>query len=192
MGPQLKKEWGDAFLVLGLLFADPAFSAINDAPFKNAFMLLLFGGIGVSLAIWTVRNRPDAAAYLAPPVLAGLAYVFTGPNHGIENLFFAVTMGVALVLVGACCGYFGEGSPILRRTARLGFYSGLILSPIGEWVGGKSFLAGLVDGPAFWGLCVALPLYCGWRLGQRRERGGHDARLGSADFYRQAGISDER
>jgi hypothetical protein len=53
-------------------------------------------------------------------------------------------------------------------------------------------LAGAIATAALVSGLIALPLYYGWHLAEPLPSKNRDARFGSGDTYREAGMSDER
>jgi hypothetical protein len=187
---------GPAILFLGTWWA-----LSNDTPFSDyAFVTaLLLMGVGW-LAIRVLGNatcRLGGRGWLLILQLAvwfGLFLWFIPADPGLKILTLWGG-AIPLLLLGVAWRHLYERFPRLHKHLDLVPYviacAAFGLLPLICWLRGPGFWAGVAG--AFM-LCTlaSIPLHYGWRLGAPLPRGGRDARFGSEEAYRAAGMSDER
>jgi hypothetical protein len=104
-------------------------------------------------------------------------------------------IGVPLIFAGAAArwlaGRFPSYAERCREALAPAFIAGVILSTLVCWMKGPGFWVGLFATLAISAM-VAIPLYYGWQYAKPLPRGERDARFGSDDSFREAGMSDER
>jgi hypothetical protein len=164
--------------------------------FLYALALMLIGWLAIRLAGNGYSRLGKRAVFLMLQV-AGWFFLFLSFAPGRPNLKLLAIwgFGIPLVFAGAAARLTHDRFPKIQKRPDevLGvlFGTALTFGTLGQWEAGYGFWASL------WRTIVVIifsliPLYYGWRLGEPVPRGERDARFGSQDDYRAAGMSDER
>lgn len=169
----------------------------------TGYALMVAGGLWFILSLATILASRAihclgvrAWWLLAQLVACFAVFIWLAPWPGMRSVLIVWGIGLPLAFLGA----------ILRRVreSRTGvdvgkfdivmYYCVLVAAsviahclwqvPFGFWTGVG--LAWCITALAM------IPLYYGWRLAAREPRGERDAKFGTLDRFRDAGISDER
>lgn len=185
-----------AVIVVGAWWALAEYPLFADNAFVLA-IILWFVGKGVLRMFSSSMSRLGARGWwLILQLIAWCAlYWWWDTKDAVAKILLLWGVGTPLLFLGALWRLGHDRFPILQR--------GFVVLPrmlllmlhagwtVWYWFGG----AGLIDvlvGAAVSSLEVAVPLYYGWRLAEPLPRKVHDARFGSREGFRTAGLSDER
>ncbi len=164
--------------------------------FVLAIVLWLVGRGAIKLAGQAVFRLGMRAWWLLLQ-LAGCFALFLGVTPGQAHLKILVVWGIAVPLVMSAGGArllydrFPQAHAVWRSGAPYVLGIALLLAPFLSWATGFGVLDSRVANLLVTTLAGASLVY-GWHLAGQPMSGAHDARFGSADDYRQAGMSDER
>lgn len=186
------------FLLVWYLIAHNTHLNANEAFGATAFLFAVVG-----LVIWYFRSAAFRDASDARKKLWTyfgcwcLGFAVLAPMDLFEKLMALASIGPALLVAGAAARRLHDGNPdwpIWKshdwRWWRWGAASFLVLMTF-AFYSDSAPLLGVVKAVFACGL-EAVALYYGWHFGVAPQRPDRDARLGSPESYRDAGISDER
>jgi hypothetical protein len=168
----------------------------EDHSFLYALLLMLIGWLAIRMA-GHAYSRLGKRAVLLMLQVAGWFFLFLSfvPGRVGLKLLAIWGYGIPLLFVGGAARLLYERFPKHREKldavpqALCGIL--LVFGPFMRWEASGGYWA------ALWQTIVeiifaSIPLYYGWQLGEPVPRGERDARFGSQDDYRAAGMSDER
>jgi hypothetical protein len=168
----------------------------EDHSFVYAVLLMLIGWLAIRMAGHAYSRLGKRAALLMLQV-AGWFFLFVtfAPGRPGLKLLAVWAYGLPLLFAGGAARLVYERCPILRKEFDKvpgGLCAiGLIFGPFAHWETSGGYWGGLWQ-TAVEIIFASIPLYYGWRFGEPVPRGERDARFGSQDDYRAAGMSDER
>jgi hypothetical protein len=138
---------------------------------KKAWLLILQLAVWYALFLWLVP---------------------ADPNNKILILW---GVGTLLGFAGAGARLIHERFPrvraVMEGTSPRALALACITGALGSGLHGSGFWLGLFA-TLIACLLAAIPFYYGWHLAEPLPRGQHDARFGTGESYRKAGMSDER
>lgn len=181
------------FGVLWLLSNEPL---VGDYGMPIAVLMMIIGALAIRFAGRALfRDGARAGFLLAQVALWFALFLWAFPATALHKIFVLWGIGIPLLLLGAGARLLHRKLPQYRDViTRISEYAAPALSLFGAlytWFTGGSFWRGLVATLIVQAL-GAIPLYYGWRLASPAVVSDRDARFGSEEAYREAGMSDER
>ncbi len=185
----------------GIIFIATIWAVVTYTQFQlSAYFIaiaLWFIGMGAVRFVSRSHFRLGYKAWLLTLQVAVWFTLFLSffPDDLPPKILILWGIAVPLVFVGAGVRWlherFGEWWAKLEAAAApAGFACVAVVTAI-CWIAGIGFWAALFKTLAT-GAMATIPLYYGWQFGQPLPRGERDARFGSEDAFRDAGMSDER
>lgn len=193
---QSNESKGPSILFLLTIWALSQLPVIGAYDILIGIALMITGSLTVAMVSRAIYRLGGKAWWLLVQlVLCCAAFLYFAPLGVWWKLFVLWSCGVPLLFAGAIARVIYERVPRFHPRAKLvpPILAGitLIAAPLVTWNEGGGFWNGVLAGLLICGLS-GIPLYYGWRLGEPSAPRGPDAGFGSAEFYRAAGMSDER
>jgi hypothetical protein len=183
-------------LFLGAWWGFAEYTSFGGYSFFAALALWPVGWMSVSLAGRAIHRLGGMGWSLLLQLLTlGAVFVACVPASNIIPSLLAIgIIGLPLVLAGAAWRGIYDRLPkhaaLLGRITDVSFYGSIGLGPAVYALQGPAKLDAI---PFFLMIAMAsVPLFYGWMLGQQPRGGERDARFGTEEAYRTAGMSDER
>jgi hypothetical protein len=168
----------------------------EDHALLYALLLMLIGWLAIRMAGHAYSRLGRRAVLLTLQVVGWFfLFVIFVPGRVGHKLLALWGYGIPLMFVGAAARLAHDRFPRIQKRWQdvlqglLG--TTLIWGTLGQWDAGYGFWASLSRTILIISFAT-IPAYYGWRLGEGLPRGERDARFGSQDDYRAAGMSDER
>jgi hypothetical protein len=160
-----------------------------------ALALMVVGALTVRLIQQAIYRLGGKAWWLLLQLLICCAvFLYLAPVVPWKKLFILWSCGVPLLLAGGIARAVYERFASVRRHLRfvppVVIVLTLVAVPAFSWNEGFGFWQGVLAALILCGLS-GIPLYYGWRFAEPLPR-PHDAGFGSSEYYRAAGMSDER
>jgi hypothetical protein len=170
--------------------------SLEDYAFAYALLLMLIGWLAIRMGTRAIYRLGRRAGFLMLQVAVwfGLFLLFI-PAAGDVKVLTVWGVGLPLLFAGGLAhlayARFPKYQNRLDAVPRIACVAILATAPLVSWYIGHGFWTG------FWVAALhiifaAIPLYYGWQLGEPLPRGDRDARFGTDEDYRAAGMSDER
>jgi hypothetical protein len=192
---QIRETIWPAVIFLTTWYALTNYSALEVWAYPGALVLWLVGVLAHRMASRAVFRLGERAWWLLVQLALwyGL-FLFLAPIEGFGNALILWGIATPLVLASAVVRRLRERfphalDPAVERRWLLFLLGACLLAaalwrPLGFWHG--SAVA------AISAVLALIPLYYGWELAGDPPRGDRDARFGTEDSFRAAGMSDER
>jgi hypothetical protein len=187
---------GPTILFFGTWYALSYYAPLENYAFLSTCFLMTIGWLALRLAgRASFRLGPKGWLLLFQVALWFGVFLWFAPVTEVTKIVLVWGVGVPLIFMGA--GYrllrtrFPRFEKELEHAPLIAAGTLLLGLPLLARISGSGFLFGLL---AAFGLCTmgAIPAYYGWRLAEPLARGERDARFGTEDDYRKAGMFDER
>lgn len=184
-----------ALIFLTTWYALTNYPALEIWAYPGALLLWLVGVLAHRMASRAVFRLGERAWWLLAQLVFWYAlFLFLAPLEGFGNALVLWGIATPLMLVSAVIRRLRQRFPHAIDSAMqrrwLVFLPGVCLlaaalwRPLGLWHGSAT--------AAIIAVLAIIPLYYGWELAGDPPRGDRDARFGSEDSFRAAGMSDER
>ena len=185
----------------GIIFIATIWALITYTPFQMAAYF-------IAIALWLVgmaavrfvghshfRLGPRAWLLTLQIGLWFALFLFFFPADLPPKILTVWGIGVPLVFVGAGARWVHGRFPQLHEAlspALVPVAGGAVaVGTLACWIMGLGLVSGFCATLAT-GAMAAIPLYYGWQFARPLPRGERDARFGSGESFRDAGMSDER
>ena len=172
------------------------FNLIGDYALFVAILLWLIGVLAQRMAGNALfRLKGKAWGWLLQLALWYAAFLWLSPLQTSDKILLLWGVATPLAMAGGACRWAYDRYPLLEPV----FKSGPIVPPaaltfvlmaVFAWWAGNGLTTGLIVA-ALTSAFATIPLYYGWKLASPLPRGPRDARFGTEDSFRTAGMSDE-
>jgi hypothetical protein len=186
---------GPAVLFLGAWWILSDYAPLAEHAFITAIALMVILWLAVKFAGRVVFRLGRDGWFLIAQVAVWFGlFLWFVPAGAITKILLLWGLGIPLIFVGAGARALGHASPKILTVLESGLRYGLpvlcIVTALVASAQGYGFLPGLFGALVVCALS-AIPLYYGWRAGEPCPCGERDARFGSEEDYRKAGVSDD-
>jgi hypothetical protein len=189
---------GPAILFFGTWFAlgSGDNKVLSDHAFELSLYLMLAGWLAIKMLGHATARLGKRAWYLI--LQLAVWYVFflwLVPAAPVTKIVFLWGLATPLGFAGAGARRLYERFAHLRDAMNSAPAPALALActigAVWSWLDGSGFWTGLFV-TLICCLFASIPFYFGWHLAEPLPRGDRDARFGTGDSYRKAGMSDVR
>lgn len=187
---------GPTILFLVIWYVAAHQPSLEDYAFVYALLLMLIGWLAIRMAGNAISRLGSRAWLLLLQVAVWFGlFLWFIPAGGDIKVLILWGVGLPLLFAGGLAhlayARFPKYQNRLDALPRIACVAILATAPLVSWYSGHGFWTG------FWVAALhiifaSIPLYYGWQLGERLSRGDRDARFGTDEDYRAAGMSDER
>ncbi len=186
---------GPAILFLGAWWVLSDYSPLSDHAFFVSIFLMGILWLAIKFAGQAVfRLGRDGWFLIAQVVVWFGLFLWFAPADAVTKIVLVWGIGIPLIFVGAGARRLGHSYPTMLAILETGLRYGLpalcIVVALIASAQGHGFVPGLFGALVVCALS-AIPLYYGWQFAEPRPRGERDARFGTEEDYRKAGVSDD-
>jgi len=184
-----------ALIFLWTWWAFTQYPALEAYGYPGAIVLWFVGMIAARTFSSTVHLQGFWGWVLLLEVAGWYALAFFAPLHPVSIILILWGVATPLLFVGNVWRRTHERFPpihgLLTVTRYLMAAATVVAVPVAAWRFAPGFWLGLAQASCF-AAAGWLCLWYGWRLAAPPPAGQYDARLGSAESFRQRGFSHER
>jgi hypothetical protein len=190
-----QENMGPGVLFLGAWWTLSEYPPLSDYAFITAVALMVILWLAVKFAGRAVFRLGRDGWFLIAQVAAWFGlFLWFVPAGVVSKILLVWCMGIPLIFIGAGARALGNAYPKVSTGLETGLRYGLpalcIVIALVSSAQGSGFLTGLFGALIVCALST-IPLYYGWQFAEPRPRGERDARFGTEDDYRTAGVSDD-
>jgi hypothetical protein len=171
------------------------YTSLAEWALGAALALMAVGWLGLRIMGRAVSMQGAKGWWVVAMAVGVALFLWLMPVFWVKKLFVLWAFVLPILIVGAACGWMRARFGWLRWTMR---GAPLVVVPLSVFVGIRT--SHQLGHPMVWDewtflwtvLAASVAFAAGLVLGEGERRETHDARFGTEDQFRHAGMSDER